>query len=82
MAHHMCFDRFLLAFESRDLTQADKSIYKSVFFPKLSDDLWNFFFCLSGLSELSAKWILSILSDLPLTRKNSENCIVLKSTNF
>ena len=31
---HMCFDRFLLAFESRDLSQADKS----VFFPKLSDE--------------------------------------------
>ena len=27
---HMCFDRFLLAFESRDLSQADKSI-KGVF---------------------------------------------------
>ena len=28
---HMCFERFLLAFESRNLSQADKS----VFFPKL-----------------------------------------------
>jgi hypothetical protein len=30
----MCFDRFLLAFESRDLSQADKRITR-VFFPKL-----------------------------------------------
>ena len=28
----MYFDRFLLAVESCDLSQADKSIYKSVFF--------------------------------------------------
>ena len=34
----MSFDKFLLAVESRDLSQADKSItYKSVSFPKLSD---------------------------------------------
>ena len=26
---HMCFDRFLLAFESRDLSQADKSITRA-----------------------------------------------------
>ena len=31
----MCFDRFLLAFESRDLSQAEQENYKSVFFPKL-----------------------------------------------
>ena len=30
----MCFARFLLAFESHDLSQADKRI-KVVFFPKL-----------------------------------------------
>ena len=34
---HMCFGRFLLSFESHDLSQADKSI-KSVFFPKLSEE--------------------------------------------
>ena len=38
----MCFDRFLLAFESRDLSQADKSIKRMFSVP-------NFFFCLSGL---------------------------------
>ena len=31
----MCFERFLLAFESRDLSQADKIIKESVFFAKL-----------------------------------------------
>ena len=31
---YMSFDRFLLAFESRDLSQADK-YYMSVFFPKV-----------------------------------------------
>ena len=35
----MSFDKFLLAVESRDLSQADKSIYyKSVFFPKAKDE--------------------------------------------
>jgi hypothetical protein len=32
---YMSLDRFLLAVESRDLSQADKSITKGVFFPKL-----------------------------------------------
>ena len=32
----MSFDKFLLADESRDLSQADKSII-SFFFPKMSD---------------------------------------------
>ena len=31
----MCFDRFLLAFESRDLSQADKSIIRVSSFPSL-----------------------------------------------
>ena len=31
----MSFDGFLLAFESRDLSQADKSIYECLIFPKL-----------------------------------------------
>ena len=31
---YMSFDRFLLAVESCDLSQADKSIKKIVFFPK------------------------------------------------
>ena len=30
---HMCFERFLLAFESRDLSQADKSIKRVFSFP-------------------------------------------------
>ena len=35
----MCFDRFLLAFESRDLSQADKSIARVSSFPDLNDKL-------------------------------------------
>ena len=34
----MSFDKFLLAVESRDLSQADKSYYKSVFFSKANDE--------------------------------------------
>ena len=33
----MCFDRFLLAVESRDLSQADKSNIRVSSFPKLCD---------------------------------------------
>ena len=34
---NMCFDKFLLAVESRDLSQADKEYYNGVLFPKLSE---------------------------------------------
>jgi hypothetical protein len=34
---YMSFDKFLLDFESRDLSQADKSIIRVSSFPKLSD---------------------------------------------
>ena len=40
----MSFDKFLLAVESRDLSQADKSIIRVSSFPNLSDGLQNFFF--------------------------------------
>ena len=33
----MSFDKFLLAVESRDLSQADKSMIRVSSFPKLSD---------------------------------------------
>ena len=35
----MSFDRFLLAVESHDLSQADKSMIRVSSFPKLSDEL-------------------------------------------
>ena len=35
---YMSFDRFLLAVESRDLSQAEKSIIRVSSFPKLSDE--------------------------------------------
>ena len=34
---YMSFDKFLLAVESRDLSQAEKSIIRVSSFPKLSD---------------------------------------------
>ena len=69
-AHHMCFDRFLLAFESRDLSQADKSIIRVSSFPSLVIRGRTFFSVSQQLMlKFSAKWILSILSDLSLTRK-------------
>ena len=43
----MSFDKFLLAVESRDLSQTDKSIIRVHSFPKLSDGKQNLFFCLS-----------------------------------
>ena len=52
----MSFDRFLLAVESCDLSQADKSIITVPSFPKLSDELQNFFSVSQQLRpELSAK---------------------------
>ena len=63
----MCFDRFLLALESRDLSQADKSIIRVSSFPSLGISSRTFFFVSQQLrSKFSTKWILSILSDLPL----------------
>ena len=69
-AHHMCFDRFLLAFESRDLSQVDKSIIRVSSFPSLVIRGRTFFSVSQQLIlKFSAKRILSILSDLSLTRK-------------
>ena len=38
----MCFDRFLLAFESRDLSQADQSITRVSSFPSLNFWMINY----------------------------------------
>ena len=43
----MSFDRFLLAVESRDLSQAEKFFMRVSSFPKMSDGQQNFFLCLS-----------------------------------
>ena len=40
----MYFEKFLLAVESRDLFQADKSIIRVFSFPDLSDGQQNLFF--------------------------------------
>ena len=67
LAHHMCFDRFLLALESRDLSQADKSIIRVSSFPSLGISSRTYFSVSQQLRpKFSTKWILSILSDLPL----------------
>ena len=70
LVHYMCFGRFLLAFESRDLSQADKSIIRVSSFPSLLIRGRTFFSVSQQLMlKFSAKWILSILSDLSVTRK-------------
>ena len=67
---HMCFDRFLLAFESCDLSQADKSIIRVSSFPSVVISSRTYFSVFQQLRpKLSAKWILSILSNLLFTRK-------------
>ena len=71
---YMSFDKFILAVESRDLCQADKSIIRVSSFPKLRISSRTYFSVSQQLRpELSAKWMLSILSNLPLTRKTEKN---------
>ena len=80
---YMWFDRFLLAVESRDLSQADKSIIRVSSFPNwVMGSRTSFSVSQQLRPELSAKWIFSILSDLPLTRKNREKCLLFKLANF
>ena len=40
----MWFDKFLLAVESRDLSQADKSIIRVSSFPKITEGQFDTFF--------------------------------------
>ena len=42
MVLHMCFERFLLAFESRDLSQADKRITRVSSFPSFNFWMINY----------------------------------------
>jgi hypothetical protein len=65
----MCFEMFLLAVESRDLSQADKSVIRVSSFPSSRT---SFSVYQQLRPKLSARWILSILSDLPLTRKTRQ----------
>ena len=70
----MCFDWFLLAFASRDLSQADKSIIRVSSFPSLVISSRTYFSVSQQLRpKFSAKWILSILSDSSLTRNTEIN---------
>ena len=65
----MSFDKLNLAVESRDLSQADKSIIRVSCFPSwVMDSRTSFSISQQLMPQLSAKWMLSILSDLPLTR--------------
>ena len=60
----LCSKKKILAVESRDLSQTDTIL-----------NIGSSLVSLSSLlrPELSAKWILSILSDLPLTRETETN---------
>ena len=57
MVLYMSFDKFLLAVESHDLSQADKSIKSVSSFPNLSDGYCRTYFSVSQQlrPELSAK---------------------------
>ena len=52
----MSFDRFLLAVESRDLYQADKSLILSVFFSKMVSFLAVIKEDSKGLTQDSLRW--------------------------
>ena len=65
MVLYMSFDKFLLAVESRDLSQADKSIIRMSSFPNWVIDSRTSFSFSQQLRP--AKWMLSILSDFPLS---------------
>ena len=70
----MSFDRFLLAVESRNLSQADKSIVRVSSFPKwVVGSATSISVSQQLKPDLSAKWILSILSDLSLAKKLKKN---------
>ena len=82
----MLFDRFLLAVESRDLSQTDK-ILEIKFFGQAEFFGKQFFsektFVHLGLRlKLSANWFLSILSDLPLTRETETNIYFFNFTKL
>ena len=69
----MSFDRILLAVESRDLSQADKSIIWVSSFPSwVIGSKTSFSVSQQLRPELSAKWMLSILSYFPFTRKTEK----------
>ena len=80
---YMTFDRFLLAVESRDLSQADKSIIRVSSFPKISDGYQNFFFCLST-TEAWTFCKMNALNPLIFTsqQKNWEKCLLFNLANF
>ena len=82
---YMSLDRFLLAVESRDLSQVDKSIKRVSSFPKLSEGWQNFLFCLSTTEAWTFCKInaLNPLRFTPLTRKTEKNVYfsILQSLN-
>ena len=80
---HMCFDRFLLAVESRDLSQADKSINRVFSVPNwvMSSKTSFFVYQAWGLNFLKTKFCQS--SQIYLSpEKNWENCLLFKLGNF
>ena len=75
----MSFDKFLLSVESRDLSQADKSIITVPSFPKLSDELQNFFSVSQQLRpELSAKvTVIFIIQRLKFCKIEKEDTLII-----
>ena len=56
---HMCFERFLLAFESRDLSQADKSITRVSSFPSFKYWMIDYIYTQNNyltLGNLAKNW--------------------------
>jgi hypothetical protein len=70
----LCSKKKILGVESRHLSHTDTILIIVSSFPKLSEGSRTSFSVSQQLRpELSAKWILSILSDLPLTKKTEKN---------
>ena len=80
---YMLLDRFLLAVESHDLSQADKIFIRVSSFPKVSDGSQNFFFCLATINT----WTFCKMNPLYTLRftsheKNWEDCLLFNLANF
>ena len=80
---HMCFDRFLLAFESRDLSQADKSIIRVSSFPSLVISGRTFFSVSQQRSNAQIFCKMNPLNSLRFTfhQKNWARCLLFNPAN-
>ena len=68
-AHHMCFDRLILAVESRDLSQADKSVIRVSSFSVLQNfNFWTIKFIVI-LKQLFGTWQFGVLVNFIIKKK-------------